>query len=492
MLKKMKFFIVILLMVLPIIFIANSQQVKYVYLMDNHYDYIDFMINSGKKIPPFVFHQPYQFMDIFSDSSATGVYNYFKKYWDSYYGNHNLAFQLHLSDKLIYQEKVLNRSRIIWGGHYVAPNITLANHTIFDQDYKHDPLFAGDLSESEDWIYGRVNDAYININFKGFDLFFGRMNRNWGPINFPGLILSNNPYSYDHFLFSYTSGNLKLSILFSQLEELDGKTFSNPDNIYHHTKKYLVGHRLDIGFSQKFQIAVTEMAVYGGAERDIELAFFNPMNFYYGIQRNDKKQMNGIWSLDLFFKPVPRWTLYGQFLLDDIIVNNDPGVSDRDRYPDRLGTMFSLRSGNFVSGLNTDITYVRIWNRTYQSKYNWENYHYRGLGLGYPCAGCEEIKMKFSYWNLFPWYFKNELIIGRYGSVQLTDLFPMIKENFPVEPVDNDFIYTLSIYYYYSSKLNFYSQIKYIDDKNQYTNRIDPSKGWTLFLGVNAVLAKGF
>ena len=43
---------------------------------------------------------------------------------------------------------------------------TLGNNTVIDQDYKHDPEFAGDLSESDNWLYGRVNDAYININFK--------------------------------------------------------------------------------------------------------------------------------------------------------------------------------------------------------------------------------------------------------------------------------------------------------------------------------------
>ena len=116
------------------------------------------------------------------------------------------------------------------------------------------------------------------------------------------------------------------------------------------------------------------------------------MTFYYGLQRNDGKLNDGNWSLDIFFKPTPKLTLFGQFMIDDIIVNNEPGQNDRTNLPDRFAMNISIRSGDFFLGLNTNISYIRVWNRTYQSILTWENYHYRGLGLGYPCASCEEIK----------------------------------------------------------------------------------------------------
>ena len=470
---------------------GNAREVKYIYLNNNHYEFIDYLINAGERIPSFVFFQPYQLYDIFySQPDSSLSYSYFDTYWQNYYGKKNVALQLLLSDRMIYSSDFLNRFKITWGGHFITPLVTLGNHTVVDQDYKHDPEFAGDLSKADSWIYGRVNDAYININFKGIDIFLGKINRNWGPINSTSLILSNNPYSYDHFLFSYTYNKIKISVLFGQLEELSALNSAYPDSIFHNTRKFLVGHRMDIGFSDKFQLALTEMATYGGPERDIELAFLNPMNFYYNIQRNDNRQMNGLWSLDIFYKPVPKLTFYGQFLLDDIIINNDPDVNDRDKYPDRLGTMFSVRTGNLIKGLNSDITYIRIWNRTYQSKYTWENYHYRGLSMGYPCASCEEYKIKLSYWEFFPWFFRNDAIIGKYGSVTLRDLFPLIKENFPVGPVNHNFINTFSLYYFYNANFIFYTSIKYTKNKEHYINRIDKNKGWFFSLGVNLVLLK--
>ncbi|MCW8929111.1 MAG: hypothetical protein OQL19_02605, partial [Gammaproteobacteria bacterium] len=47
---------------------------------------------------------------------------------------------------------------------------------------------------------------------------------------------------------------------------------------------------------------------------------------------------------------------------------------------------------------------------TYLSRWTWENYHYRELGLGYPCGSCEEISLKLGYWGFFPLFLQNELI----------------------------------------------------------------------------------
>ena len=234
------------------------------------------------------------------------------------------------------------------------------------------------------------------------------------------------------------------------------------------------------------------MATYGGEGRDIEILFFNPMNFYYGIQRNDRKQMNGRWNLDIFYKPHPKISLYSQFQIDDIIVNNEPGQDDRAQYPDRLGFLFSARSGDLIlDGLNLQLDYVRISNRMYQSKYTYENYHYRELGLGYPTASSEEFRLKFGLWTWFPFYISNDLVIGRYGDVQFTDLFPLEHEEFPVEPVTHNVVNTTKVQYFASRWFQFWARAKYLKEANHYSNRINPEKGWRFALGVQLTLAAG-
>ena len=175
--------------------VFSQNPVQYLYLDEHQYEYFDYLINSGKSIPKFVFSQPFEKNDSLFYSVKKKTAEYFNNYHNDYFGNKKLNGQLLINDKISIKNTIFNRYKLAGSLHYSDENITLANRTVVDQEYKLDPLFAGDLSESKSWLYGRVNDAYINLRFNRLNLFFGRMHRNWGPVNSKSLILSNNPYT---------------------------------------------------------------------------------------------------------------------------------------------------------------------------------------------------------------------------------------------------------------------------------------------------------
>ena len=459
--------------------------------------YINYQINSGNYLTPFLTNQPLDLNHFLLRANVqNAAFQYFKKHYSKIYQPGRANFFFTPGDYMKFEKKPENRYKLGIGVSYVSKYVTFYNSTEINQDYKYDKKFAGDLSESDHWLYGRVNDAYVNVLFKNFGLFFGRAKRNWGPINENSLILSNYPYSYDHLLLSYNAGRAKISLIYAQLETLDG--YSNMDKdekieLVEDARKYLVGHRLDINIRKNLQLGFTEMATYGGKDRDFEMAFLNPVNYYYPIQRNDEKQMNGFWAMDVFWKPAPKLTVYSQFLIDDIIVNNEPGQDDRGQYPDRLAASFSLRSGDiFFNGLNLELTFVRVWNRTYQSKFTWENYHYHGRGLGYPCASCEEIKLKTTWWQLFPFVIKNELLVGRYGDVELTDLFLMKKEPFPVGLEKTNVINELKIDCFVNPSTRLFVSIIYRKDPDHYSNQCADHSSYVLNVGAACLFNYSF
>jgi len=488
---------IIFIIFLSFTLLLGQAQKRFIYLDDDShtYDYYDYLVNSGKYIPGYVLSQPFIMRTDTGKIEQSGIDIYFDNYWDHFYGNNkNLSMHLNLDAGMKIDDGIYGRYRAEGAIHYVNPYITLANRTTVDQNYKYDPNFAGDLSKSDHWLYGRVNEAYINLNYKGFNFFLGRMKRNWGDINEKSLILSSTPYSYDHILFDYSAKYFKLSLIYAPLENMDALEFF-PDTIIikvNNARKHFVGHRLDIQFTKNLQVAFSEMAIYGGENRPFELAFMNPMNFYYALQRNDKKYMSGLWSAEIFWKPLPKMTLYTQFLLDDIVVNNDPGEDYREQYPDRLGFNFSVKTADyFLNGLNSSISYIRIWNRTYQSRRTYENYHYRNLGLGYPCASCEEFKIKLAYWNFFPLFIKNETIIGRYGNVELNDLFMLKKEPFPVPPVIHNVVNTTDIVYFFNENYRASAQFIYRKNVVHYSNRFGDKDNFVINLKFNALFSLG-
>jgi hypothetical protein len=468
------------------------------------YAFIDYLINSGRKMPPFVMQQPYT-TDLFQEN---GKYSgFFGNYWQKYYGFRSLGDtavnQTGLSGQLLFSEKgkylneeLANRFQAHGGIHIIYPYLTLGNRTGIDQEYKYDPNYAGDLSESENWLWGRVNDAYMNLNFKNFTFFIGRTSRNWGPVGQYSLLLSNHPYTYDHLFFSYANKWLKLSLIFSQLESLNALGYDKPDRypdsltVYSNARKFLVGHRLDFRILDNLQLAFSEMTIYGGEDRDIDHWFLNPMTFFYGLQRNDRKPNNGNWSVDVFYKPVKKLTLYGQLFIDDFIVNNEPGQNDRARFDDRLAVYASVRSGDLpLRGLNAEVSYNRVWNRTYQSRWTYENYHYRELGLGYPCASCEEVKIKLGYWGLFPLFIENEFMLGRFGATRLTDVNLLRKEPFPAPPVTENLANIFVMKYYLKTWFDIFLNVQYFREPEHYLNRLNEDSNLTINFGFRLLLS---
>ena len=322
----------------------------YNHLCDVKYEIFDYMINVDYIKPQFVMNQPYQ--NLAFDSKKNGlnkkIYHSLIKREVNSEKKHGIMAEIELSDKLKYFNKNVQNRYAASGSILISyPNIRLFNRTTMDEEYKYDPKFAGDLSEAKHWLYGRVNDAYIDLNFGNFNIFAGRMKRNWGAPDSYSLLLSFHSYSYDHLVFSYQNRFLKLSVLCARLEDLSAFGLNDPDKpdsltFYDSARKYFVGHRLDFYILDNFQIGLTEMATYGGPDRDFDVSFLNPMTFYYGLQRNDRKLNNGRWSLDIIYKPTSKITLYGQFMIDDIIVNNEPGQDDRANYPDRFAMNISI------------------------------------------------------------------------------------------------------------------------------------------------------
>ena len=111
--------------------------------------------------------------------------------------------------------------------------------------------------------------------------------------------------------------------------------------------------------------------------------------------------------------------------------------------------------------------------------------------MGFPAASLEEFKLTFGYWGVFPFYFKNEFIVGRYGDVKMTDIFLLEKEPFPIEPVTDNIVNTFSAYYFLSPLILFNTKIFYYKDENHYSNRINQFKGFAAQVGIELFVSGG-
>src|SRR5205085_244043 len=181
-------------------------------------------------------------------------------------------------------------------GHVVA-----TTHLQLDTRLKYDPDWFGKKDRA---IAGRTAEAYLDAQWTFGDVFFGRMDRNWGPPGIQGLLLSANPYGLDHFAISVGSAKLQFQAIATQLDDRDSSG--------------LVVHRL-LFAPQRWGVALWEGTVLAGRDRSFEAWYLNTLNVGILEQWNNGGNVNSFVGLDVEHRA--RVSAFGQLMLDDIQVD---------------------------------------------------------------------------------------------------------------------------------------------------------------------------
>ncbi len=96
--------------------------------------------------------------------------------------------------------------------------VVAVTHPYFDTRLKYDPDWYG---YKKRFIAGRTAEAYLSAQWSMAELFFGRLDRNWGPSGIQGLLLSDDPYGLDHLAIALGTPNFQLQAMATQLDEAD-------------------------------------------------------------------------------------------------------------------------------------------------------------------------------------------------------------------------------------------------------------------------------
>lgn len=227
------------------------------------------------------------------------------------------------------------------------------------------------------------------------------------------LLISDNSRPMDHFSFSFEYKFFKFSFFTSVLdpfEMADSLAIASRSNL---AKRYLTAHRLDLKLFNRLYFGITESVLYGGPERDFEMAFLNPFIFYHGVQLNDETTGNTVGSVEFALYPWENWAFWGELLIDDIqLEKTGPG----DLEPNEIGMTLGIQIADplNLNGTNLWLEYTRITNRTYNTPNPWEKFLHRRKPIGYFLGN------DFDQWefNISRWFTKDLQISLGYERVR--------------------------------------------------------------------------
>ena len=254
------------------------------------------------------------------------------------------------------------------------PHLVLVTHPRIDNRLKYDPDYHG---RQDRFVAGRNEDAYAAYESRFLGLFFGTVDRNWGPPETEGLLLSPSSYGFDHLLVRLGPRRLRVELLATQLDDLTPWGDST-----HPVSRALTLHRLVAVPSDAIAFSLFEGVVYAGTANDprsVEPWYLNPLNSLLLEEYQNVPPSNALVGVDVSARAGGTARLAGQFYLDDFQIDRKTAA---DREPPSYGLTL-VGTGGWGRGAGSwSALYTRVTNLAYRTPARQEQYTQRGLGIG--------------------------------------------------------------------------------------------------------------
>jgi hypothetical protein len=296
---------------------------------------------------------------------------------------------------------------------YLGP-VVFVTHPSFDTRLKWDPDYLG---KKDRLIAGRAAEAYVSAQWSFGELFFGSMDRNWGPQLTQGLLVSPSPYSYDHFGVSIGTTGVRLEGIITQLDDLlDTAGVSN--------HRYFVAHRFTIKPPWRWSptISLWEGSLLAGPDRQLEPWFANIFTLGLLSQYDQGSSVNNLLGVDVTAR-VRNTQLFASVLIDDIQVDKSTaGDREPPSYGITLGAQGAVGPGAWTA------YYTQVANLTYRTSNAVETVMRRGVGLARNFSDYDQLTVRGSLIAGSGVLLEPEVTLLRQGEGDFRQPYPTVAQ----------------------------------------------------------------
>ena len=237
--------------------------------------------------------------------------------------------------------------------------------------------------------------------------------RNFIGHGYRSLLLGDFSNNYFHLKFDTRVWKLRYQNIFAQF--FNNGSFSSIAQTAE--RKYLSLHHLSFNPSPNFQIGLFEAVVYSGSN-GLELPFLNPIIFYRSIEGFANREGNAMLGADLRINVFKRFSLYGQFVLDEFKFNEvfgDPPGWWANKFGVQLGAKY-FNALN-IKNLDVQLEYNTVRPYTYGHRTKLTSYSHFNQPLAHPLgANFREAIAIANYQFNLKWFLEARLLRMSYGE----------------------------------------------------------------------------
>jgi hypothetical protein len=264
----------------------------------------------------------------------------------------------------------------------------------------------------------RMPEAYLSAQFKYGSVFYGQMDRNWGPVGIEGIGLSEYGYNDTELAFDVGVEAVRLAGLARSLEDARDSTGAR-------VHRYFFAHRLGVRVTDRLRLGLWETTVVAGADREFDARYRNPLSLLllanqYGLGADG----NVLIGVDGSYRIGKGTTLEAQVGIDDLQYENPTG---EDRYPNRWALTVAGH-GPLGARLSWRALYTQASSLAFRTIDPFENLTDGGVGLGRNFADMDRVTVTVGIPVRDRWLLSPELTLQRQGEGDINDPFPASPE----------------------------------------------------------------
>ena len=268
---------------------------------------------------------------------------------------------------------IFSYGKILYLSNFYAfsyPRITNSKHKW--------PRFTG-VSKKKSRFH--FNSAETDISGLGYQndwliLQFGRGRQSWGAGTDIFLALSDDSPAYDYGMIDLMLNSIRFRYFHGFLEH------SNDFN------RYLTGRGIEWNNKRNLLLSLSEIVIYSGYNRPIDIAYLNPISSHLEIESNNRQNNlgyssgNGVWQLSGDFLINKNYRFSGNFLIDEFTIDKVQRDTSKAH-----GLAFSaklMRKLNEINyPFNIYFSYIYIGTHTLRNANGYNNFVQRDFPLGW-------------------------------------------------------------------------------------------------------------
>jgi hypothetical protein len=193
-------------------------------------------------------------------------------------------------------------------------------------------------------------------------------------------------------------------------------------------KKYLVAHRLSFNIGNNVNLGVFESVIFGREDAQgnshFELSYLNPIIFYRAIEQQNGSLDNAILGFDGKWNFLQHFSLYGQFVFDELKVNEF--LNNKGWWGNKIAYQLGIKYIDVlnISNLDLQLEYNTARPYTYSHSSIYSNYSNYNQAVAHPIGA----------------NFKEFIAILRYQPIRrLTLVGKVIAANYGLDPANSNF-----------------------------------------------------